>query len=376
MTPAPGALLALVSALLFGASTPFAKLLLDQVDPWMLAGILYLGSGAGLLLVEGARRLGGRRVGREARLRGTQWGWLALAILFGGVLAPGLLMHGLAGTSAAAAALLLNLEAIFTALLAWFVFGEHFDRRIALGMAAISAGALVLSWPGQAAAGRPTAVLAIAGACLAWAIDNNLTRKVALTDPVQIAWPKGARRASSTWSSRCRPGRPSRPPAAPSEPPWSGSSDTASAWCSSSARSGTSGRPGPERTSPWPLSSAPSWPCSSSAKSYRCRWSWPLSSWAPGHGSISPNTTPTPTGTPRWSTSTRTSTRPITSMRTRGGRRPASPTLIVTATARSGIVTLTTPTRTTTIRTDLPRLTAPPGSAPAAGSVRRSPSPR
>jgi drug/metabolite transporter (DMT)-like permease len=191
MTPAPGALLALLSALLFGASTPFAKLLLDQVDPWMLAGILYLGSGAGLLLVEGARRLGGLKGGREARLRGIQWGWLALAILFGGVLAPGLLMYGLAGASAAAAALLLNLEAIFTALLAWFVFGESFDRRIALGMAAISAGALVLSWPGQAAAGHPTAVLAIAGACLAWAIDNNVTRKVALTDPVQIAWPKG-----------------------------------------------------------------------------------------------------------------------------------------------------------------------------------------
>jgi drug/metabolite transporter (DMT)-like permease len=191
MKPTRAAMLAIVSALLFGASTPLAKLLLREMDPWLLAGILYLGSGAGLLLVDGARRLSGHANRREASLRGVQWMWLALAILFGGVLAPGLLMYGLAGTSAAAAALLLNLEAIFTALLAWFVFGENFDRRIALGMGVIALGAVVLSWPGGSAAGSAAALIAIAAACLAWAIDNNVTRKIALTDPVQVAWPKG-----------------------------------------------------------------------------------------------------------------------------------------------------------------------------------------
>jgi drug/metabolite transporter (DMT)-like permease len=191
MKPTRAAVLAIVSALLFGASTPLAKLLLRDMDPWLLAGILYLGSGAGLLLVDGARRLSGHAYRREASLRGVQWMWLALAILFGGVLAPGLLMYGLAGTSASAAALLLNLEAIFTALLAWFVFGENFDRRIALGMGVIALGAVVLSWPGGTAAGGATAFIAIAAACLAWAIDNNVTRKIALTDPVQVAWPKG-----------------------------------------------------------------------------------------------------------------------------------------------------------------------------------------
>jgi drug/metabolite transporter (DMT)-like permease len=191
MRAAPGPILALVSALLFGASTPLAKLLLRDMEPWLLAGILYLGSGAGLLLVDGARRLAGPAHRREAKVHGTQWIWLALAILFGGVLAPGLLMYGLAGTSAAAAALLLNLEAIFTAVLAWFVVGENFDRRIAAGFGSIALGAVVLSWPGGSAAGSVTAILAITGACLAWAIDNNLTRKVSLTDPVQVAWPKG-----------------------------------------------------------------------------------------------------------------------------------------------------------------------------------------
>jgi drug/metabolite transporter (DMT)-like permease len=191
MRPTHAAMLTLVSALLFGASTALAKLLLRDMDPWLLAGVLYLGSGAGLLLVDGAGRLSGHAHRREAKLRAPEWIWLALAILFGGVLAPGLLMYGLAGTSAAAAALLLNLEVIFTALFAWFLFGENFDRRIALGMGVIALGAIMLSWQQGQTTGSVTAVLAIAAACPAWAIDNNVTRKISLTDPVQVAWPKG-----------------------------------------------------------------------------------------------------------------------------------------------------------------------------------------
>jgi len=186
-----GASLALLSAALFGASTPLAKLLLLDVDPLMLAGLLYLGSGVGLLIFAGLRRLGRRGVPAEASLEGTQWVWLGLAIVFGGVAAPALLMYGLADASAAATALLLNLEPIFTVLLAWLVFGEGVGGRVALGMTAIAAGALVLSWQGPAAMGQPAALVAIAAACLGWAIDNNLTRKVSLTDPVQIAALKG-----------------------------------------------------------------------------------------------------------------------------------------------------------------------------------------
>lgn len=184
-------MLALLSAALFGASTPLAKLLLQDVDPLMLAGLLYLGSGAGLLTFHGLRRLGRRGARAEAALEGTQWVWLGLAILAGGIAAPALLMYGLAEASAAATALLLNLESIFTVLLAWLVFGEGVGGRIALGMTAIAAGALVLSWQGPAAAGHPAAMVAIGAACLGWAIDNNLTRKVSLTDPVQIAALKG-----------------------------------------------------------------------------------------------------------------------------------------------------------------------------------------
>lgn len=156
----------------------------------LLAGLLYLGSGLGLAMYAGLR-LQFSSCAREAALTLHDAPWLAGAILAGGVVGPLLLMWGLQQTSAATASLLLNLEGVFTALLAWFVFRENFDRRIACGMAFITAGGLCLSWAGRPDFGVPWGSLAISGACLAWAIDNNLTRKVAAGDPVQIAMLKG-----------------------------------------------------------------------------------------------------------------------------------------------------------------------------------------
>ncbi len=181
----PGAAAALAAALLFGAGTPLAKMLLADVGPWLLAALLYLGSGLGLALW--------RTLRRAAPVRPTriEWGWLAAATLAGGVIGPVLLMTGLRSLPAASASLLLNAEGVLTALLAWFVFRENVDRRIALGMACIVAGALVLSWPGEASLAPGWPALAVLGACLAWAIDNNLTRKVALTDASFIAMVKG-----------------------------------------------------------------------------------------------------------------------------------------------------------------------------------------
>lgn len=136
----PGILAALAAALLFGAATPLAKSLLQSVNPWLLAGLLYLGSGLGLTLYRVIIRA------PAIRLPPAERNWFAGAVLFGGIAGPVLLMFGLTGTSAAEASLLLNAEGVFTAVLAWFVFKENFDRRIALGMVAILAGALVLSW--------------------------------------------------------------------------------------------------------------------------------------------------------------------------------------------------------------------------------------
>lgn len=177
---------ALVSAVLFGAGTPLAKILLGEVSPWMLAGLLYCGSGIGLGLIRLIRR------SPRVRLNRAEWVPLSGAILFGGILGPVLLMLGLSNMPASGASLLLNAEGVFTALLAWFVFKENFDRRIALGMLAIVAGAVVLSAPGGANFGSAWPSLAILGACLCWGLDNNLTRKIALTDAMWLAAIKGS----------------------------------------------------------------------------------------------------------------------------------------------------------------------------------------
>ena len=181
---------ALLAAALFGASTPFAKRLLGDVPPLMLAGLLYLGSGLGLSLLLGARKLFARGDLDIAWPGKSDWGWLAGAILSGGILGPVLLMYGLTTSNAAIASLLLNFESVLTALIAWFVFGENVDARIAFGMAVIVLGAIVLSWApdnGEVARGS----LLVVAACACWAIDNNLTRKVAANDAMIVAGLKG-----------------------------------------------------------------------------------------------------------------------------------------------------------------------------------------
>jgi drug/metabolite transporter (DMT)-like permease len=168
---------ALGAAALFGLSTPIAKTLVGEISPLLLAGLLYTGSGVGLSIVLTARAIA---LGQASivRPRGADLLWLLGAIAFGGAIGPYLLMYGLQMTDSASASLILNLEGVFTALLAWFAFKENFDRRIAAGMALIVAGGIV-------------GPIAIAGACLAWAIDNNLTRKVSINDAMLVACIKG-----------------------------------------------------------------------------------------------------------------------------------------------------------------------------------------
>lgn len=181
---------ALLAALLFGASTPFAKALLGTTGPWMLAGLLYLGSGLGLALTLLVRRLGGGRPS-EAPLRRADLPWLGAVVLLGGAAGPALLMLGLARVPAASASLLLNAEGIATMVIAWVVFRENADRRILLGAGAILLGAVLLSWHPGAGAPVSGGALFILAACLAWALDNNLSRRLSAADPMQIAMIKG-----------------------------------------------------------------------------------------------------------------------------------------------------------------------------------------
>lgn len=181
----PGVRTALGAALLFGAGTPLAKLLLNSVSPWLLAGLLYLGTGVGLALYRLISRAS------KGRLPRGHIPWFAAAIMAGGCLGPVLLMLGLTGMPASSASLLLNAEGLLTALLAWFVFKENFDRRILLGMLAIVAGVIVLSWPDDLSFDGLWPALSVLGACFAWGIDNNLTRKVSMVDATWIASVKG-----------------------------------------------------------------------------------------------------------------------------------------------------------------------------------------
>jgi drug/metabolite transporter (DMT)-like permease len=183
-------LYALISAALFGVSTPAAKLLIGSIHPVTLAGLLYCGAGVGVAVL---RRIVPAVVAgaSETAVSRADLPWLAAAIGVGGVLGPLLLMLGLARTNAATASLLLTLEGAATALMAWFIFHENFDRRIAIGMASLVAGAAVLSWSGTPTFDNIVGPLAIVGACVAWGLDNNLTRKVSLADPLQIAMLKG-----------------------------------------------------------------------------------------------------------------------------------------------------------------------------------------
>jgi len=184
-----GVIRALLAAILFGASTPASKALLGSMSPQLLAGLLYLGSGVGLTLLWFATRK--RKTKAEAPLTRVDLSWLVGAVLFGGVLAPVALLTGLSHTPASASSLLLNLESVFTALIAWIVFRENVDQRIAFGMFAIVMGGALLSWSGRLAWGGIFGPLLIALACLFWGIDNNLSQKVSAKDPVQVSAIKG-----------------------------------------------------------------------------------------------------------------------------------------------------------------------------------------
>jgi len=173
----------LVAALLFGASTPLSKALLSAIGPLTLAGLLYLGAAAGALPF--AFRGGSRALRRDPRQRGM----LALAVVFGGGIAPVLLLLGLRAAAAASVSLWLNAEVVATSLLAWAFFREHLDRRTVLAALFVLAGGAVLALPGGAAGWKAGAL--VVGACACWGLDNNLTALVSGFTPAQTTVAKG-----------------------------------------------------------------------------------------------------------------------------------------------------------------------------------------
>jgi drug/metabolite transporter (DMT)-like permease len=180
-----GPALALLTALLFGASVPLQKLLLTQVQPWMLAGLVYSGGGLVLLPIVVIQHL----VSQPSNsLRRRDWEWLGASAVLGGLIAPILLVTGLTTTPGAIASLLLNFEGVFTALVAWIVFKERWTWTLLLGIVAITSGGVVLSHIASSSlSGFSWGALLILGTCLAWAIDSNCTNKIADRNPFQLA---------------------------------------------------------------------------------------------------------------------------------------------------------------------------------------------
>jgi drug/metabolite transporter (DMT)-like permease len=169
------------AAALFGAATPAAKLLVPGAGPLMLAGLLYLGAGLGLTVFATFRS------SNEAPLRREDLPSLVPMIVAGGLVGPFLLVLGLGRVSGLTASLLLNLEAPFTMALAVLAFGDHLGRRESAGAAVIVTGAILLGFAPGPLRADPRGVAAIAGACAAWALDNNLAQRLALKDPVSVA---------------------------------------------------------------------------------------------------------------------------------------------------------------------------------------------
>ncbi len=181
------------SAILFGVGTPLAKLLLGEIHPVALAGLLYAGVFFGLGAYLGYKRLRGRspKTARETPLERRDLPWLAGAILAGGIIAPICLMLGLSHVSGFTGSLLLNFEAVATALIAVLLFKENAGRGVWTALALMTAGGVLLSWNsggGRVEAAGPLLILA---AMAGWGLDNNLTRQISDKDPVQIAMVKG-----------------------------------------------------------------------------------------------------------------------------------------------------------------------------------------
>lgn len=184
-------LYALVAALLFGASAPFAKLFLVEIHPILLASLLYLGSGLGLLFYKFVLRLGQNDLKNEARLCKADMPWLIGATISGGIAAPIVLMFSLKITPAATASLILNFENVATVLIAFIVFREAIGKRIWLAIAFITTAVILLSVDLSGNWGISPGALGVVVACTLWGLDNNFTRNISAKDPTTIVIVKG-----------------------------------------------------------------------------------------------------------------------------------------------------------------------------------------
>ncbi|BAL81423.1 DMT family transporter [Caldisericum exile] len=184
-------MVAILSAILFGVSTPLSKILLGQIAPIPLAAFLYIGSSIGLLVFQQIDHLIRRQSKAEASLEKKDTPWLIGAIFSGGIIAPILLMSGLRITPASTASLLLNFEGVATALVAALFFSEHIGKRVWVALVLITLASIFLSWDFTNQWGFSIGAIEILCACFFWGLDNNFTRNISLKNPFSIVVIKG-----------------------------------------------------------------------------------------------------------------------------------------------------------------------------------------
>ena len=182
---------AMTAAILFGAGTPFAKILVGDVEPIMLAGLLYLGAFIGLCVYALFARITKGTRGSGAPLVREDIPWLAGSTLSGGIVAPICLMTGLTLTTGFTASLLLNLEGLATAVIAYLVFKENLGWRLGAAVVCMTVAGILLSWDSSTGAITVSGPLLLLAAGVSWGVDNNLTRKISHKDSVRISQIKG-----------------------------------------------------------------------------------------------------------------------------------------------------------------------------------------
>ncbi|MBK9236060.1 MAG: DMT family transporter [Rhodoferax sp.] len=187
-----GGLLALLAAALFGLSTPLVQRFGQGLGAFTTAALLYAGAAVVALLMR-------HPPDREAALRRSDLARIAAMAAFGAVVGPVALAWGLQRTSGSSASLMLTLEALFTAVLAWRLYGETMDKRVGAAMLFLLAGgvALVLE-QGLVGGTQLSGLLAVLIATAAWGVDNTLSRGVADRDPGQVVLAKASLGASAT----------------------------------------------------------------------------------------------------------------------------------------------------------------------------------
>ncbi|OHB60680.1 MAG: multidrug DMT transporter [Planctomycetes bacterium GWF2_42_9] len=180
---------AILASIFFAVGIPASKMLLDKIEPVILASLLYLGSSIGLLFLKSITHL--VKSNAQAGLSKSDLSWLTGAILAGGIAAPIVLMLSLRNTEAAIASLLLNFEGAATSILAAIMFREAICRRICTSVALITIASIILSLDVSGRFRFSFGAIGIIAACILWGFDNNFTRHISSKDPLIITMVKG-----------------------------------------------------------------------------------------------------------------------------------------------------------------------------------------